>query len=774
MVDTVEIKDRYNTYAELGADVKMNNPNVTLDDEIVGKKYASRHKILVSTPGTGEIHPLNAVVNGLRDMLDAEKGPLRALAAPFQAAESVAGVVSEFGKDAGAGVASGLSLGGTDRLRQFLGTGTTDGVPIPSPEQRSPLAFGGGQMIGEVMGPYRVAHKVLGIPAVGKFASKLPGAGKVGPRLGMALGMGTEAAAVEGTKSAIRGGDVSDVLVDSAIGLALGSVAPLAVQGGAAVWKKGVERWLHPKAGEVDALLLAFMNKWDLPLLVAQLRPSSPLVQGVQRRLSATATTAREMIQMRGKLVDSMERMQAKIVGKLAPNAALKTPREVGLAITDEILAARNKLRLESKTAYDALRKSSVGKTMIRPNLDVQFERIGDEGEVLFEVGSMFKGLKELVGQTGPLSSGPRKKIRNFYVEMKKAHTEPPSPVPKRRPQWEFLVPPSQVPLGITATTKKQNVPLKNYDWWWEQLQQIGAMMDSPKIQKNAADMRLVKKAYHLVQDVIDAHAKAVSPEFSTAIDQARKLHIEFLTYSNNPRVQNILKLTKETPGVTDYPSVVGRLFATTDAVLDAKALLGPEAFNQARQAWIRDLFWDSTKKLVGGERYLSGLKMQEAFDKSVSGGMDGEFIKALFSDVGFTSPSGKIVTVNTHAFEKLKMIREVYEQIPKLEPAIFQLQSKGEAMQQQMAEKVSAAQLINTPTSAITVIKDILVNLITFRKASQIVFEQDIQKNPLMGAPISTIGQGPMPMPGGGALPQEDMYRGVSSILNKMFNGSQ
>jgi hypothetical protein len=543
-----------------------------------------------------------------------------------------------------------------------------------------------------------------------------------------------------------------------------------------------MRKWLHPKAGEVDTALKTFMEKWELPYLVSQLRPASTMVQGTMRRLTATTTTSEIMTKMRGNLVKAMKKMQQGIVGRLGDNAAVLPPSQVGRAIFDEIKGTQTFLRSQSKLAYDELRKTGIGETKISPNMKVGFERIGDEGEIIVEEGSLLGLLKDLVGGEGStLSSGARKKLRNFYLEVKKAHTEPSPVYPSQSP--DFVA--GAEGMGINTAT--QNVPLKDYDWWWGRLQQIGEMMDSPKIKQNVSDMRVVKKAYHIVQDVIDAHAMAVTDAaggkpYMEAITQARKLHMEHLSYAGNERVKAVLKLTEDTPGVTDYSSVVGRLFSSIDGLLDAKRLLGPEGFNQARQAWIRDLLFEGMERRAGSaEKYLSGRKMGTSFDKH--GDIDGEFFKELFSEGNFFTPGEMVpLSVNTHAAEKFKMLQEVYDNVPKIEPAFSQLVSKGEQMQGMMTEKFSAAQLVQqgmNPKSvtkeALSYVRDLVVNLVLFRKASRIVFEQNLAKNPLLGGAIqSPIGMGGMPMGGSMALPQEEMYRGVSSVLNKMFNAPQ
>ena len=757
MADTTPIEDRYNTYAELGAAVKLNNPQLTKDDADVGRWYASRHNILVTEPPTGSKHPMNA-------FMDATKQMVETIATPFEAASNVAGEVDSWTQDVGEGVASGISLGATERLRDFMGSGSQGGVPIPTAEERSPLGYATGEMIGEVMGPYQWAGKLLGmfagaakaahtLPMVAKKAlagqrTLMPNLNRFGPRVSMAAKIGGEAGIVEGSKAALQTQDVSDAFINMATAVALGPIVPAIAHSTGVGYKGLVEKWLHPRPGEMDTGLLAFMDKWEIPRLVGQLRPSSPLVQATMRRLSATATTAREMMAMRSALEDGLESMQRNVVARLGDNAAVLPPTAAGKAIYEEMKGLRTFLKKQSKDAYDELRKTTVGQTRIRPNMDVTFERLGDEGVVTTSSGSIFGELKKLVGQSSALASGPRKKIRKFYRDLLKFHK------------------PAE---GSTE------VPLKTYDWWWEELQQVGEMMDSPKIQENRADMRLVKRVYHIVQDVIDAHAKAVSAEFDAAINQARKIHIESLTYAENPRLQAVMKLTEDTPGVTDYSSVIGRLFSNADGVRDAKRLLGPEGFNQARQAWVRDLFWDSMETKLGGETYISGRKFMTNIAKQ-PGGMKGEFMEEMFTDRNFYDTKAEPLQVNTYAAEKLAMMKEVFEQMPKLEPAMSQLMSKGEQMQQQMAEKVSPAQFIQGDPKPATVamkvfdtVKELMLNLVLFRKTSRIVFNQNMATNPFLGGPVRTFGTGGMPMGGSMVLPQEQMYRATSSAINQL-----
>jgi hypothetical protein len=781
----------YETYEALGQTVKASNPNLTKSDEAVGRWYADRHpsKVSVLRPPEDEMvsnretlrpapplgiasgreetlrpapsqgqHPLNAGVDFINEMMPNIPSPLdvagmipspldigNMLPSPIDAAVSMFGPGSVMDA-AGQGVASGISFGGTQRLNQLLGNRDM--------QQERPYSFGAGQMLGETLGPYLAAGKIMGSAIAEQVSAKyLPKFGRKylneSPRVRQALNIGTQASAIEGVKAYIQD---DPILSSMAIGFISGA-GPLGfIHGGHAAWRKAVGWWAKPGVAETDPALMRFLKKWDLPFVASYVAPFSRAADYTLQRLGATSLQKPALQQLRSRLSERMQYMRKALVAKLGPNGALKSQRDVGVGVWDEITGNTDRLKADAVGEYEALAKTSVGKTPIAPN--IEFTRVlpASDGATSQEAGSIFSLLKSAIGKPGPLSTGTHKKLVKFLDDLKEIHKPPDTKkvvvhAGSERPSGPSKPPPTfDTPwLGQQPGVPKEvKVTAKSYNWWTKQLRMVGKMLDEPKVRGNPADEALVHRVYGVIQDGIDKQASEINPNFKTAISQARILWQDYLAYKGNATVKALRNLSRDSEGRANYEKVVSTLFNSTDGILDAKRLLGPEAFNSVRQSWLRDLLLGSQLHTKTGEVFMSGQRLITNL-KKYSEGIDSDFIQEMFSEKNFFSIHGDPIRINTGAQQKYDLFRELYDNIPKMEPAIAALHGGTEQMQAVMHERIAPGEMLTNPIRFLDHMRGLMSNLLIFRQVGEMYLDQNIKRNPFLGGTLSPMGTGPI-----------------------------
>jgi hypothetical protein len=777
----------YETWAEAGAAIKAKNPGLTRSDGEVGRWYEQKYRgtdkaISVDQPLTMVTETddpssigggITSAVTTIADAIPDIPSPFDAaglIPSPFDVAESIPSPfedviypAQDMMEAGSAGVASGISLGGTKKLTEFVGGGALRRQQ--QLQQEHPYTYGGGEILGELIGPLRAAEKAMGsaaaTSALKKYTtSRIPGGQYLGEskRLRQALNLGAQGAGLEGAKAIVRGDNPVGggwVANPMAIGFLSGAAPVGFARGVKGARNKAVEWWAKPSPGETDAKLVTFLKKWDIPQMGSFVAPYSKSAMYTLQRLGATALEKPTLKAFRSQLSNSLQEMQKRLSMKLGPNAALKSKRDVGLGTYDEIKNTRAALKERAANSYDDLRATDIGKVEIVPNED--FVRIMDagDGEVIEEAGSIFSLLEKEIGHPNEaLASGTRKKLRNWLDELIEQHK-----IVKKKRQ-----PVEQPEWGPYQTEKKPTPPLgrdfmmegeltpkyeqlnKDYNWWWGQLQEVGKMLDIPKVYKDPKLKAHVTKVYHIVQDGMDLKViKEKGPDYEAGITKARTQWQDYLTYDDNATVKAITNLTPDGGGRANFEKVLPTIFNSTDGILDAKRILGPEGFNSLRQAWIRDLLLDSQLSMKGGEQFLSGQKLTTNLKKFTKEELDGDFIKEMFSDQNFFTPQGDLAQVNTHAAEKFALFRELYENAPKIEPAIVDLHGGAEQMQAMMTERFAPGELLTNPRTFMGRMQGLMANLLVLGKTGEIFFDQSPRTNPFLGGALRPTGLGPI-----------------------------
>ena len=754
----------FETYAEAGAYLKDRNPNLTINTERAARSFEKKNphlmKVLegmpfadkaldfaMKAPGAARnalnsIPVLGAMSRVVDNPIDPSTGearrgsesPNNALTKLFGGVSALDDKVKEVG-DVGSnfmsGISSGMTLGGTEQLSQAIGN-----------KPKSGMAFGAGELIGEMIMPYKAARLVLGMT---KMGGRMMGQEGLKGILGRAAMGGAESAMVEMPKSIIRGEDLDEAAKHGAIAFGVGTAFPLLLRGSYVAGKKGIERWLGPGKGEIDDDLVRFLREEDLldEAPASILRPTSDMISFVQQRTMASAATRKIYTKSREKLTTVVDKMRDRISLRLGDNVTAQHPSEVGTVVVNDITKSLEFLKDSKNAAYDKVSLSIIGKTPIKPNLKMEIvypDANGDPGRT--EKVSLFEGLEDIIGLdvlagASPAISPARRKLMATYKWAKKNATkvetttddvhirdlEPsgsklfadvninpatgkPLPSPGRRPREtteqanvrqdiQGVQPVESLaeqnvrldlqgrPIAKRTTTE---VVYKDYNWWWNRAKEIGSLLDQKAVVESPADRQMVGRAYHLIRDVIDRHGEEMSiisgdGSYKTAIDAARASHINYTTFQHHPLVNKFLVLgSLDNKSIAEPEKIMPLIFNNTSAVREVKHILGPDAFNQVRQSWLHSLLIDAIELESNGTiQGINAKKLMAQLRKY--GWMDespSSLIIEMFSDEGFVTPDGAPISGVTEAPIKLEDFKKFVHNVGLLSEATELMKTAG------------------------------------------------------------------------------------------------
>lgn len=802
----------FETYAEAGAFLQDNNPDLTMDPQMAARKFEKKNPHVMrvmegmSTMETVGVHAMSGV-NAANRIMGQIPDPVSDVIQPaIRGLDSLAGYLNQGQQDAGAGVASGVSMGATEQLSQAIGN-----------EPKSGLAFGGGEMVGEMIGPYKAAGMLLGSTATGAKLAAQEGAKSI---LGRAALGGAEAAMVETPKSFIRGENLSEAAAHGAMGFGMGAAFTGLFRGLYVGGRAGVRKWLGPKEGEMDPDMVAFVQEEGLEGagIASVLRPTSDMVNFVERRTMASAATRKIYNNARERLVNVVDTMQNRLTMKLGDNVTALPPSEVGEAVVRDIDNSLTLLKDAKNAKYDAVGLSEIGEVPIRPNHKVELQYPNEAGELGDPIEtSLLDGLADIIGRdlingnVPPATSTAVRKLIATYKWMKRnatkvedvevlkhdassehfadPHINPttgkPMPYKNRAPgegpkqsgvrqdlQGKQQVESpgeygSRLDLQGAPVTKETTTEIsyKDYNWWWKRAREIGDMLDQKSVVETPADKAKVGKAYHLIRDVIDNYASQADPSglYKLRIDAARASHINFTTFKNHPTVKKIFELGNLTgKSIAEPEKIMPKIFDNVSSIKGIKQLLGPQVFNQVRQSWIHDLLIDSIEVASNGTlKNVVAKKLISRIQKY--GGMEGEKIPEMFSDEGFFTPDGMPMSSNFKSPIKFEDFKEFVKKVGLLNDATELLESGGK-IELTSAERLSGNTLTN-PGNLFQSIRAALAAMLTAKHGAEELLKPMSESRFLGGGPPEKA------LFGGEKFGEEMLGRATTQVANRIFN---
>ena len=798
----------FDTYAEAGAFLQDNNPDLKMQPDVAARKFEEKNPHVMrvmegmGTMETMGVHAMSGV-NAANRIMGQIPDPVSDVIQPaIGGIDSLAGYLNQGQQDAGAGVSSGVSMGATEQLSQAIGN-----------EPKSGLAFGAGEMVGEMIGTYKAAGMLLGSTATGAKLAAQTGAKSI---LGRAALGGAEAAMVETPKSFIRGENLSEAAAHGAMGFGMGAAFTGLFRGLYVGGRAGVRKWLGPKEGEMDPDMVAFVQEEGLEGagIASVLRPTSDMVNFVERRTMASAATRKIYNNARERLINVVDTMQNRLTMKLGDNVTALPPSEVGAAVVNDIDNSLTLLRDAKNAKYDAVGLSEIGEVPIKPNHKVELQYPNEAGELGDPVEtSLLDGLADIIGRdlingnVPPATSTAVRKLIATYKWMKRnatkvediteeyhdasathfadPHINPttgkPMPYKNRAPaegpnqsgvrqdlqgkqqvespgEYGSRLDIQGAPMTSKTTTE---VSYKSYNWWWKRAREIGDMLDQKSVVETPADKAKVGKAYHLIRDVIDNYASQADPSglYKLRIDAARASHINFTTFKNHPTVKKIFELGNLTgKSIAEPEKVMPTIFDSVSSIKGIKQLLGPEVFNQVRQSWIHDLLIDSIEVASNGTlKNVVARKLISRIQKY--GGMEGEKMPEMFSDEGFFTPDGMPMSSNFKSPIKFEEFKDFVKKVGLLNDATELLESGGK-IELTSAERLSGSSFSN-PGNLFQQVRAALATMLTAKHGAEELLKPMSESRFLGGgSPEKALFGG-----------EETLGRGATMTANRIFN---
>lgn len=711
----------YPSYTVLGEEVKVVNPDIFNDwhPHRLGKAW---HKWFPEIEVDDEHHwtkrllPIPGPEEALKSIDESLWGGM---------GQGLIGAADDFG----AGITSGASLGLTDAARRLMGV-----------EPKGGFAYNSGRMVGEIAGPYKMLRPILGSTSVYLRALKrFPD----GARVVLA---GAESGIVEGTKAAVQGENPIDHL---ASGMILGMLPEGLYRFQGRIVRKGVSIVARPAPGEIREDIIAPFKAQGVSFTPDIVRPESGTVNFILNRLSHTSFNRDIIAVKRGEMVEEMAALQNRILVNVGTNAEIvledgtskpTSALGAGEAILSSIRDTESSLRRRGESLYQELSASEIGKIDIHPSQSLM-RKMEKDGEIFSHEASLTGGLLDLVSA----AQGKSSQVKKFKILIRD------------------IVRNSMPYSSVAPEFGLQNPSYKSYDWWWTQLKDIGADMATTAVKKNPQAKALYARAYGLIQDVIDAQAGSISPEYDEIIKNARASWVAYRAFQEHPLVERMLKLEKGDP-----EKGLALLFDSTSSTMDAKGLLGSEAYAAARQSWLRKLLYDTTVKQKGLV-YISGEKLYNSLKKHTDD-IDSEYIREIFSDEGFSNVDGtpRLGTM-TGGPVKLEMLMDLVKISQSIEESLRKLEG-GQAMLGGGAERATPGMITADLASGGAQTKQLLQNILVMRKITT-EFVADPENNIFMGtAGPKPLGDWMVRIPHG----EDGGGMGLSSRANSLRTGFQ
>lgn len=695
------------TNAYLARYQKIDNIQITEENPVYDKNELPKIKATASrttgaepnNPGQGRQNYLSNIGTALKRTGEYIQlpDPIHALANGLGWAEQNAMdfVNSDAAQNLSRGITSGSSLGASELI-------------TPGPIPKDSMAYNTGEFLGGIV-PYAKAYGLLA-PRISAFFSARLKSKQLETVLAGVASSGASTFPVDTVKQTIRGEDVEEALSQGAtasfIDMATDAAVRLVFRG----FGKGAEKLFHPENGAIDQKVLDFLVQNDVTVMPSHVLPHSSLAAYMETRLTHTAANRDLLSAARTKLVNAIEDFRGRFSASLGPNPATWSASDAGkavnLAVDDTVVLLKE---AEGKL-YNGLLKTGVGNMPIDPFQVVNHQALTD----VLRKGALFPVLEELIGKRviqrkrlGALSSTD-KRLRKFYKDLRDEQVGP---------EGEIIE--------------------HNYQWWWDELQEIGAMLGEQKIIKDAKAHRKVKNIYHWMKDSIDAQASAQHPQYAQAIAIAREQsRIKFAFMDN----QHFIKI-KRWHDNDEAEKIIPGLFKSEQQIDAVKKLLGPVGFNRLRQSWLVDILAGVTnrhKDMLEFE-YIDAKKLFAKLDQLPGyGAMDSKVMKSIFSDEGFVDLlTGKPIKANTDAVRKYEDFTNFVNIVKSLDTAKNNLRARSEMLSGQNEERLNfSTHLKGLFKDGGASVRRLVGNMMLMRRGTELYMEP-VEKNIFLGAKV-------------------------------------
>ena len=643
--------DIYSNYEELGRKVKSENPSLTFSDREAGLKFAKKFPHMVSVKETDDKTATRDVTDepswsdsfmGIDQSIQdfTNQIPGMGSLSPFLNDSGITGAIQ--------GLASGATLGATNEIAKRLGGNVQD----------QGLAFAGGELAGEVLGPFKMINKALG-PVKG--AGMMAKAGRTALEGGLIEGG-------KGLSGAMIGEDsYSDAAAQGAVGYAASGIVDVALRGAFKGANKLSSKVFGVAEEDLNKYYMDFMRKHGQQILPTMAAPFSAVASRGQEILKESGASRRILMQSAQDLQKYAAGFKNNFMTRIGADTITKS--KVGKEVVDSVVDQRNLLYSDSVQIY---------RDMINTNPKVKYAPIKATEDVIvtledgmsqgpynimqilneaiegFKKGEEPSGLIKLKRKVERLNEQhvtvtkeqvPRRAAGALLGDISEAQFTPAQSFGRKRfkasatgeagdisgaragkvydtslgqtqggSRSSLQDPTNPGVLAGDATPEALEEAGKmvqqdydevlsyehmTYDDWWKELQGIGRLIgDSSKKPQVKKKLQII---YHRIQDAIDHQAEVASPGSAIPIKLARNKYKMYSTFRDNPVIDKILDLGGATVEGSKskrhkFSQVADEIFQDVDYIRDAKHVLEPEMYDMMRTTYIQDLVWGATE----------------------------------------------------------------------------------------------------------------------------------------------------------------------------------
>tara|TARA_R110000803_G_scaffold122539_1_gene190538 strand:+ start:1808 stop:4207 length:2400 start_codon:yes stop_codon:yes gene_type:complete len=773
--------DNYPDFKTLGAEVKRDNaddpdlPNMS--DEEMGVWYAENFpdEVMVDAidQGSGIVKEGPKTFGGAISDTMQEVGDFTRDLIPSPM-DVVEGGFDMVGLPSVGDMAQGIGDAGTNLVAGAL-SGASGGVVknagqrLMGPQYGGGMAFGAGEIVGEVLGPMKLINKVLG-PL--KATSLMGKAGRTA----------AESSMIEGGKGLVdfltstQDKSVSDIPAQAIIGGIGGGVVDAGARG---LWRGGAalgKKVMSVAPENLNKHYIDFMKKHGQKILpsLATINPTAAM-RRTEDWMKESSGALDLMAQTANELQTYATRHKNTFLTKIGSDPL--NGSNVGKATVESFKEARDTLHKESTDIYkDLIRDNpSIRDLPIRAREDITLDmsdgtqstynilEILDDAVKGVRPGGSPPAMMQLKKRVDWIKKNHAKKVtkstdvysnRGDRMEQQFTPGDPTRRMPKspdpldpasaKGSYIENITDPDKFPMG---QREEEVMEYMTYDQWWTELQGIGQILGS-------ADDALkgkIGRVYHQVQDAIDEMAVKAQPDYTIPIRLARDKYTQFKTFRDNPVISKILTLGGEAASKGANPresfaKITGEIFSDADYIREAKRVLPPEQFAMLRSVHIKDMVWDATRhadKESGAIESVDATKLLSSVNDGLTktGGFKSDYWTELFSDDGFQDALGQPLAYNGGGPELLEQLKELTRLAAVTDVQMGKLAPGSEGFSSAMAERFALGRVLQDPIANTGFIKSLVSNIMANKALAKHYLEQGVESNKFLQDPSSFVG---------------------------------